>query len=135
MLIYQGYGGPLDPWTNAYLANQGKLSLNYYANQNFNTSMMGALNSAFGGNITPGPVQHLVNDLGNRLNGGGYQNLTALLPNYEWFKPPVSGRFPIGYENSFFPSVYSQNPIRNYYLNPGPPPTMDFRAAQFWSLM
>ncbi|MBK8191095.1 MAG: hypothetical protein IPK79_11675 [Vampirovibrionales bacterium] len=49
----------------------------------FNAAYGRGLAASFGGNVTPGPINSLINNyLGPQLTGGGYGNLAGLLPNY-----------------------------------------------------
>lgn len=87
---------------------------------NFNARVGNALTAAFGGNMTPGPISHLVNRLGDNLTGGGYGNLAALLPNYVpnadghglYFGPgidPLKNAYFGGYKNQSYLDPFQVN--------------------------
>ncbi len=50
--------------------------------RNFNQRVSQALGGAFGGNMVPGPISHLVNRMGDGFVGAGYGSIAQTLPNY-----------------------------------------------------
>ncbi len=97
---------------------------------NFNARVGNALTAAFGGNMVPGPISHLVNRLGDNLTGGGYGNLAGLLPNYVpnadghglYFGPgvdPLQNAYFGGYRNQNFADPFSIN--LGHHADPGFP--------------
>lgn len=65
-----------------------------YSNIAFSMAYGQGLSAAFGGNMTPGPINTLINSyLGPQLAGGGFSNLAGLLPNYT----PGGGYSPLDY--------------------------------------